>query len=216
MQTTHLSVFDLDHTLFEGASSLYFGKFLYREGFLTLAQMSSAIWWYCRTKFFGMPLDVLHHKVSPIFIGASFSEVKELVNRFLDEQMQSLLYAPAISCLREAQEAEHMTMILSNSPSPLVAAIAERLGVDESVGTVYGVDSSGCLTGVQASFEGKEKAAVVRETAEKWGIARENMTAYSDSHLDLPLLESVGTAVAVQPTRKLKKICRDRQWQVIP
>ena len=38
---------------------------------------------------------------------------------------------------------------------------------------------------------------------------------YSDSHNDLPLMERVETAIAVDPDDKLAAIARERNWDII-
>ncbi len=45
------------------------------------------------------------------------------------------------------------------------------------------------------------------------GIDRQQVTAYSDSHLDLPLLLAAGTPVVVNPDRKLRKIAQLNTWR---
>ena len=39
--------------------------------------------------------------------------------------------------------------------------------------------------------------------------------AYSDGYSDLPLLEAVGRAVAVNPDRKLRRVAGERGYQVL-
>ncbi|NLC10604.1 MAG: HAD-IB family hydrolase, partial [Gammaproteobacteria bacterium] len=38
---------------------------------------------------------------------------------------------------------------------------------------------------------------------------------YSDSHNDLPLLEKVAQAIAVDPDERLRAIAQERGWQII-
>jgi len=47
------------------------------------------------------------------------------------------------------------------------------------------------------------------------GIDLDESTAYSDSASDVPFLEAVGHAVAVNPDRKLRGIAAERSWRVL-
>jgi phosphoserine phosphatase len=56
---------------------------------------------------------------------------------------------------------------------------------------------------------------VVGELAAAEGIDLAESTAYSDSASDVPFLEVVGHAVAVNPDRKLRGIAAERGWRVL-
>jgi phosphoserine phosphatase len=43
----------------------------------------------------------------------------------------------------------------------------------------------------------------------------ENSTFYSDSHNDIPLLELVETAVAVDPDKKLEAFAKEKGWKIL-
>lgn len=210
-----LSVFDLDHTLFRGNSSYHFGRHLYHRGHLSTVQVAWALSCYLCHKAFGMSLFTLHRTIFPLFRGRPQAELASEVSSFLDINLDALLFPPALTRLRQAQAAAERTLILSNSPSFLVEEIGWRLGVDESLGTVYGIDQSDRLCSVEQSFEGEQKAEYVRQAAGRWGTPMSNITAYSDSHLDLPLLEMVGHPIAVAPDVKLRKLALARQWTVM-
>ena len=62
---------------------------------------------------------------------------------------------------------------------------------------------------------GEAKAAAVRALAAERGIDLVASIAYSDGHTDLPLLEAVGRAVAVNPDRRLRRTAAARGWPVL-
>jgi len=47
------------------------------------------------------------------------------------------------------------------------------------------------------------------------GETLEDSYFYSDSHNDLPLLERVTHAIAVDPDPKLEAVARERKWDII-
>ena len=54
----------------------------------------------------------------------------------------------------------------------------------------------------------------MRVEAERRGIDLSRSFAYSDSATDIPMLEVVGNAVAVNPDRELLRAAREHEWEV--
>ncbi len=134
---------------------------------------------------------------------------------FVDLYLEKFLYFPAWEKLKWAQHRGHFTCILSNSPSFLVGIIAEKFHVDAWEASEYLVDKDQRLCQIQKILRGEEKACSVEEITKRLGINKEKSTGYSDSHLDLPFLYSVGKAVAVNPDRKLKQVAEQLKWEEI-
>jgi HAD superfamily hydrolase (TIGR01490 family) len=211
-----LSVFDLDHTLVVGNSSFQFCQYLSRRGVLPTYTPSFSSFYYLQHRFFGLDLTGLHHKVFNRFLkGRPLEQLEECVEPFIQEKIRPSLYAPAIECLRRAQHLGHKTLILSNSPHFLVSKIARFLGVDEWDATQYAVDAQNALCHIARVVQGEEKAAFVCKIAKKLHLDKTEITAYSDSYLDLPFLLSAGNVVAVNPDRKLLRLSKRRCWTVI-
>ena len=104
-------------------------------------------------------------------------------------------------------------MLLSGSPDFLVGPTARRLGVEDWEGTRYSVDNNDRLTTSEAFMEGGAKAD--RAVARAEALKLDKIQAYSDSAVDLPLLEVAGQAIGVRPERKLRLICEERGWEII-
>jgi phosphoserine phosphatase len=60
----------------------------------------------------------------------------------------------------------------------------------------------------------REKSARVLSYIAGQGVAARDCSFFSDSIYDLPLLESVGTPVAVNPDFRLRRIARWRGWTI--
>ncbi len=169
-----------------------------------------------RHKFFGLTLTQLHEKTfKSVLYGKKVEVIAEYVRDFVDNWLSEALYLPAIAELRRAQHLGYYTMILSNSPSFLVKAIAERLNVSDWRATEYGVDKEGRLCHIAHILNGKDKAWQVKNIMRLLGLNKGNVVAYSDSYWDLPLLESAGRAVVVNPDRKLQRISLEHNWPKI-
>jgi hypothetical protein len=62
---------------------------------------------------------------------------------------------------------------------------------------------------------GPYKADLIRQVAARDGVDLSQSYAYSDSCTDLPMLESVGHPVVVNPDKILLKVARERDWEVL-
>lgn len=216
MNEPHLSIFDLDRTLFKVNSSYRFGSYLYQQKFFGLKEMITLVGYYALHKMGFFTIAALHQRnFEVLFSGRALADFQRHATAFLDRYWDECVYSPAIKKLDAAKQHGHYTVILSGSPDFLVAPIAQRLGVDEWQATRYAVDVYGKLSGISYVLEGDGKSDYVSILSERLGIARASSTAYSDSILDEPLLLAAGNAVGVNPDRKLRALCRRRQWEII-
>lgn len=210
-----LSVFDLDHTLLKTNCCLRFGRYLYRERVFSRYDMVHLFFLYFRHKILGMSIYDLHHKSLKLVKGVSLAYLKDLAERFVEKEADSMVNQKVWKRLCEAKELGHKIIIVSNSPDFLVKIIANRLNVDIARGIEFELDDSCELTTPFQTMEGEKKKEFVYQEAEKYSIRTEDITAYSDSHLDIPLLNAVGKAVGVNPDCKLHAVCKKKGWDII-
>lgn len=216
MNWSHLTVFDLDRTIVANNCSFGFCRYLVSQNVLPSSSLIYSLYCFIKHTFFGMSLLDLHNKVfEHLLRGKSLEILEDNVEPFLHDYLFSQIYAPVLSELRLAQHLGHYTLILSNSPSFLVEKIARLLGVNEWRATQYAVDKQKRLCHIASIMQGEEKASCVQEIAKKLSIGKEQITAYSDSFLDLPLLLTAGTPIAVNPDRKLRRFSLQHKWSIL-
>ena len=211
-----LSVFDLDRTLLRKNSSFEFCKYLYKKGVFDLPFVLYSCLYHIRHRFFGLDLEALHRKVfQRLLNGKCFRSLSAHIPHFIETHLEDLIYYPALQKLRLAQHLGHYTMILSNAPNFLVKEISERLGVSDWKASEYEVDKDAKLCQISLILQGKEKAKCVRDVSRKLKIPKSEITAYSDSFYDLPFLQCAGTAIVVNPDKKLQKYSLKSSWEEI-
>lgn len=216
MISKQISAFDLDYTLLNDNSSFRFGRYLCSSGDLSKAVLLFMAWCQIRHVFGFLSIAQLHKNGFKIcFKGRSSSIVSQWVEKFLASEFKNLLYQPAIDCLRRAQNNGHQVVILSSAPDFIVAPIAKLLGVDLWKATEYAVDKNGLFSHISQLMLGDDKALFIKQLQESNGCDTKDITAYSDSHFDLSFLKAAGTPVGVNPNRKLRAICKQKQWMVI-
>lgn len=163
-----------------------------------------------------MTLKELHYCVfKKLLKGIRIQTLLMYVESFVDEELERLLYVPALERLKWAQHQGQFTMILSNSPDFLVGSVSKKLKVDDWKSSEYTVDSEQKLSQISLILQGEDKALWVQKICRYLGIEKQEVTAYSDSYLDLPFLESAGIPVVVNPDNKLKKISKEKNWEEI-
>jgi HAD superfamily hydrolase (TIGR01490 family) len=212
----NLIVFDLDHTLLTVNSSFRFGFYLYRQKFFPFWKLLLCLSDYERHKWGRMSVQTLHAKsFSHLFKGSDLSAICAHVDKFLTESLQAMLYLPVIQRLKAAQDRGDMVLILSSSPDFLVGEIARRLNVRHWKATTYLTDSDRRLIEVLHVMEGQDKASYVKELANQMRLSFSDITVYSDSHLDLPVLKIAGKSIGVLPDKHLKRICLQEGWEIL-
>ncbi|MBS4168500.1 haloacid dehalogenase-like hydrolase [Parachlamydia sp. AcF125] len=212
---THLTVFDLDHTLLLQNSSLKLGIYLYQTGKLTWYKMCLLIACYGLHKIGVVSFRRLHLLCLKIYFQfIAFSELETWIEEFLDSQFEKMINPLVVSKLGEAQQLNHYTILLSTSPAFLVKHFAKRFQVDYWKGTSYIVENDK-LIGVASVLGGQDKATYVASFLKEKGIPLHHSTAYTDHIADLPLLQTVGNAVVVNPSKKLRRLCLQNNWTVL-
>lgn len=203
-----LSIFDLDHTLLRENCSFVFGKFLYKKGYLSLWTAFLLTLLYALQKMGILSLTQLHRAS---FFLLFYKKKKAVIQRLAEECFDSshqLLLRPELKALLDAAQP---VWIASSSPDFLVEIIAKKLNVIDWFATCYETDSQGFFSRVSTIMDGQKKRDILLASH----FDPSQVTAYSDSVEDLPLLEKVGIPVAVFPKKKLKKLAVCRGWMVI-
>jgi HAD superfamily hydrolase (TIGR01490 family) len=150
-----------------------------------------------------------------ILRGFSPEEMRELVADAMESVLRPLVYADSLKLVDEHRRRGEPVYIVSATLQEIVEAIADDLGFDGALGTVCEV-RDGVYTGKAVrALHAEGKANCVRQLAEREGYDLAACTAYSDSHTDLPFLETVGHPVAVNPDRALRRIAAERSWPVV-
>jgi HAD superfamily hydrolase (TIGR01490 family) len=117
----------------------------------------------------------------------------------------------------------HRVFVVSGTLAPLARVVARRVSTlvcaeievcATELEAAPGVARiwNGCIAGEHMS--GGAKLRAVAGIAARYGIDLARSYAYGDSFSDLRMLEGVGNSVAVNPTRRLARVARERGWQL--
>jgi HAD superfamily hydrolase (TIGR01490 family) len=210
--------FDLDKTVIAKASMVAFSGPLHRAGLLSRRMLLRAAWGQLVYAQFGASpekLVKLRDSVLRLTIGWDQAEIGAIVRDTLVDVVEPIVYDEALELIREHRSAGRKVFIVSASPEEIVAPLAQYLGVDEMIATRAELDDQGRYTGrTELYCYGPAKVVAIEAVAERDGIDLAASYAYSDSATDLPMLEAVGHAIAVNPDRELLRAAKARGWDV--
>lgn len=211
--------FDLDKTVIARPSMVAFGGPLRREGLVSRRLLLRALWAQLIYLTLGADearLARVRDAALRVSTGWEQRRIAALVRETLTEVVDPIVFDEALDLIRMHQDAGRKVFIVSASPEEIVAPLAQYLGADEAIATRAVLDEHGRYTGdVELYCYGPEKARILREIAERDGIDLEASFAYSDSATDVPMLEVVGHAVAVNPDRELVRAAREHGWEIV-
>lgn len=211
--------FDLDKTVIARASMAAFGHTFYRGGLISRRTVLRALvsqLVYMHLGASEQKLAKIRESMLALTRGWDQAEVSSLVREALDEVVDPIIYAEAIELIEQHRAAGRRAYIVSSSPEEIVQSLAEYLGVDGAIASRTVVDLDGRYTGEMAFYAyGPFKADAIRNLAVFENLDLAGSFAYSDSYTDVPMLETVGHPVAVNPDRVLARLARERGWEIL-
>lgn len=211
--------FDVDNTLIQGSSLIVFAYGLKKRKYFKTREIIPVIYKQLKFRIMGSEnsSDVAAGRQQALeFIkGRSVDELVQLCEEIVDSHMSDKLW-PGTKQLADAHLADgQQVWLVSATPVQLGQILAKKLGFTGALGTVAEVKDgkfTGRLVGDILHGPGKRHAVAALATMERLDLAR--CTAYSDSINDAPMLSMVGTAVAINPDRELKKMAKLHNWRV--
>lgn len=209
--------FDLDKTVIAKPSLVAFGRPLYDAGMISRAVIARALWSNFLFQRLGADEERMRkfrHSALRITRGWDQALVSAIVRDALVDVIEPIVYAEALDLIQEHRRAGRRVFLVSASPEEIVAPLAQFLGVDEAISSRAELDEDGRYTGnVEFWSYGPYKVEAIMAAAQRYGIDLARSYAYSDSMTDIPMLETVGVPVAVNPDRELARVARERGWE---
>lgn len=210
--------FDLDKTIIATSSTLAFSKPFQAGGLLSrraVLRSAYAQFVYLVGGADHDQMEKMRAFMSQLVAGWDVATVREIVADTLHNVVDPFVYDEAVSLIEEHKLAGRDVVIVSASGTELVEPIGAMLGADIVVATRLEEVDGKYTGGVDYYAYGEEKARAIRELAEERGYDLDASYAYSDSVTDIPMLEAVGHAYAVNPDKDLRRAAKERGWPVL-
>ncbi|HCT78311.1 MAG TPA: HAD-IB family hydrolase, partial [Micromonosporaceae bacterium] len=138
-----------------------------------------------------------------------------LSEEIFDELMADKIWSGTRALADLHLAAGERVWLVTAAPVELGSVIATRLGLTGALGTVAQI-RDGHYTGrlVGDMMHGPHKATAIRALAAAEGLDLAKCAAYSDSVNDVPMLSTVGRAVAVNPDSALRRTAKEKGWEI--
>ncbi len=215
-----LALFDLDHTLLPIDSDHTWGVFTTELGWNDPAVFNQR-----NDEFYAHyqagTLDI-HDYVRFATQAArerGAAEAARAHDRYMDEVIRPRITPEALALVRSHQHAGDTVMIVTATNEFVTRPIAQAFGVSELIAVELERDSTGWITGEikgTPSFREGKVTRVAQWLATRgldWGDVE--MSFYSDSMNDLPLLEKAHHPVATNPDARLRQLATERGWRIL-
>ena len=147
--------------------------------------------------------------------GARLDELEHFVDERLTSFVLDRTSPEAVRRIREHREAGHTTILLTGVIRPLTRPFEGLF--DHIIAADLATDEDGVCTGFLTGppMVGDSRAAWLTHYAGLHGVDLAASFAYADSHVDLPMLRSVGNPVAVSPDIGLMRAAKESGWSII-
>lgn len=212
-----VAVFDLDNTLLAGDSDYLWGQFLVELGIVDRAHYERGNERFYADYLVGtLDLAAYMRFVLGPLMDMPAAERDALRSRFVQERVRALI-APQAPALIERHRSQGDRLLITTATNRFITEpIAELLGIEVLLATEPELRDgrfTGAITGVPNFQEGK--VIRLREWLAGQSAEAAELTCYSDSHNDLPLLRFADHAVAVDPDQTLRKVAEREGWSII-
>lgn len=217
-RTMEAAFFDLDKTIISRSSSLALSRPLYRAGMVSRGQLLRGAYAQLVYLLVGADeekMERLKEGMLALTKGWDRAQIEDLVREVLFEVIDPHVYQEALDLIALHRSEGRRIYIVSSSPEEVVRPLAQHFGASGVIATRAAVDDEGRYTGELAFYAyGIGKAEAMRSLADRLGIDLAGSYAYSDSVTDVPMLDTVGHPVAVNPDKELRRQAEERGWQV--
>lgn len=209
-----LAIFDLDETLIDGDCASLWAREMAKIGWVDGESFLRKDAELMAEYAFGTLSmeDYMAFSLAPL-VGRTADEVEHVVEPFVEDVIEPLIYSDAMRCVAEHRRAGDRILVISASAEFLVNAVAARLGIENVLAIQLEEQHgfyNGHTRGVLSYREGK--VVRLREWAEAEGESLDGAHFYSDSINDLPLLEQVTHPYVVNPDPLLQAHAEAKGW----
>ena len=213
-----LVLFDLDHTLLSGDSDVLWCDFLVEQGVLdgTFTVRNAAI--EARYKDGTVGLEEFADFYVGTLAGRSPQDWEALRQVFLATAIVPRVGRAAMALVRKHLDAGDLVVMTTATNRFITELTAVYFGIEHLIATEPGLHNglfTGHTVGALNMRGGKLQRLHAWLDARGYKLTDMDSMAYSDSINDLPLLQAVNQAIAVDPDARLREEAVARGWSIL-
>ncbi len=212
-----LAIFDLDNTLLNGDSDHLWGVFLAAQGVVDQGHYEKENDRFYEAYKEGKLniLEFLKFSLKPLS-QHPIEKLQSWHSQFMQQIILPIIHKKGVALIEEHKQRGDTLMIITATNAFVTAPIADALGIEHLIATIPEL-KEGRYTGEvhgTPSFQGG-KVERLNLWLTKYQESLAGSTFYSDSHNDIPLMEIVDHAIAVDPDEVLQEEATKRGWPII-
>ena len=215
-----IAFFDLDNTLVRGSTMFLYAMTAWKHGHLRLGDLLRFGWH--QLTFLTVGETAAQHTAArgrglDLIAGQSVEALNDIAHATARDAVHSRLIRASVERAQQHLADGVDVWIITASPQSFAQIVARDLGFTGALGTEVEAEN-GFATGklLDEPLHGVRKVGAITRLARDSGISLADCFAYSDSSNDIPMLDAVGHAIAVNPDRELARVARERGWEIIP
>jgi len=194
---------------------MYFLREALRKGIISYSQVRRLPVEWLKYKLGRPNMNFIEDAVKYI-AGIEEKALEETAEACFNRYIKQNIYRAASKLIKEAQERAERVIFATSSILTIVRPLERFLGIEKALATTLefcGGKTTGKIAG--NSFFGLKKKTAVEAWLNENNISLNDVSFYSDSYTDLPLLEICGRPVAVNPDMTLARNAKKRGWEIL-
>lgn len=215
MMKNHIAFFDLDNTILNSNSGIFFVEQAYKSGLLKKRDLARAFYLSMIYKLDLIEPEKIINKMAIWLKGLPEKQIIDLSMKVFNSSIKGAIREAARETIHFHKNNNGKTVILSAATTYICAHVKHFIHIDDMICTEMEV-IDGYFTGIPKGnyCYGAEKLQRLQFYCESVNCKIEETYYYADSYSDLPVLEAVGQPRCVTPDERLLKVARERGWTV--
>ena len=212
-----LVLFDMDHTLVPCDTGTLWADYLHTHGLLSQEKAQERLSFLTQYLDGTLDCEAAYRFEMNVLNSLPANRRLELLQDFFTTCLKPIITEKAIASVKKHLAAGDYVIMITATLEDIARPVAEFFGVDFLIGGRGAKDTEGNYT-LEIELEpcmGRGKLVHLEEWLTKTGNNPEHYVFYSDSYNDLPLLEQVDVAIAVDPDDTLRAIAEQNSWEII-
>ena len=210
---------DVDNTLVKGASIYMFAIEAWKSGFIKWHHVIPALFqqrYFIRKGETTKRVKSTRERAQALVAGHQVRDFEKVAESAWRRSIAPKVFPEMIERINHHKSQGHEIWLLTASPQGLASVMARDLTLTGAIGTTL-EEKDGAFTGEIDGelLHGPLKAKAAVQHALESGVNLAHCYAYSDSAADIPLLESVGHPIAVNPDHTLLAHATELSWPIL-
>jgi HAD superfamily hydrolase (TIGR01490 family) len=211
----YVAFFDLDHTILKINSGESFLRRAYKNGLLSNRKLMQAYGLAILYKFNLADPSAIIEKLNGWLANASVHDVATLCDEIVEKDLIPAIRPEMIGEIKMHKRQGADLVILSSVMASIGILIAKHLEMNSVICSEMEVVNQQYTGRPMGKFCFRdEKLNRMNQYLQISNFTHEDSYYYADSIDDLPVLQSVGHAVCVNPDKTLEKIARKNNWDI--